>query len=110
MHAGGHGARTTRFTHAFLKCFISVQSTPREFRICANFCSFSVADVHSIEPREGDLPFQRHAGSVHPQPLQPSAEDSDQNFSALISFQSLLKAQRDVDTGVYWTKRLISKT
>lgn len=40
------------------------------------FSSVSLSDLHSIESREGNLPFQRHSCLVHLKPLQPSKEDS----------------------------------
>lgn len=40
------------------------------------YSSVSLSDLHSIESREGNLPFQRHSCLVHLKPLQPSEEDS----------------------------------
>lgn len=41
-----------------------------------NHCTLSVSDLHSIESREGNLPFQRHSCLVHLKPLQPSKKGS----------------------------------
>ncbi len=68
-----------RFRAVLSLLWVQLAHLTKDERIWCSFlhqCSLSLSDLHSIESREGNLPFQRHSCLVHLKPLQPSEEDS----------------------------------
>lgn len=79
MLKGGHDEQIlldTHLTSALFSLALNKEGEQVDTDLTHFVLSFFLSDLHSIESREGNLPFQRHSCLVHLKPLQPSKEGS----------------------------------